>query len=368
MSTIEWTNETWNPFVGCSKISPGCTNCYAINQAYRNNAMAKEMPNPGRMRYYEGLAEKKGDRIDWTGIVRFVPEALEIPFHWKKPRKIFVNSMSDLFHESIPFEQIDQVIAVMALTGHHTYQALTKRPERMLRYFEQFLAEDNFRRFANQMADYYENRPDLFTRDGDRCLKDCDSYLSGGAIYEILYNAFDNAPLSEDDYLANVWLGVTVENQKAADERIPLLLQTPAAIRFLSVEPQLEKIDLTSLHMEGITNLDCLKGCHGVNYPLQGQCKKIDWCVIGGESGPGARPFYLDWARSLLQQCKEANVPAFMKQLGSNVWDSCPPPEHLAELGVLDESYCQLKLRDRKGASPSEWPEELRVREFPVEK
>jgi protein gp37 len=363
MSKIQWTDQTWNPFVGCSKISEGCYNCYAINQSYRNHAMAQKMPNPGRMKYYEGLT-KKSDRINWTGIVRFVPEALEIPFHWKKPHKVFVNSMSDLFHESIPFEQIDQVIAVIALTGQHTYQILTKRPERMLRYFKQFLEEDNFRRFANQMAAYYGNRPDLFTKVGDRCLKDCDGYLSGSAIYDVLCNAFDNASLGEDDYLANVWLGVTVENQKAADDRIPLLLQTPAAVRFLSCEPLLEKIDLSMLHVEGITNVNCLRGCHGINYPLKGRCNKIDWIIIGGESGPGARPFHLDWARSLIHQCQSANIPVFVKQLGRNVWDSCPPPEHLADMG-LTASYCQIKLRDRKGASPDEWAEELRVREWP---
>jgi protein gp37 len=320
MSKIQWTDRTWNPFVGCSKVSAGCTNCYAILQAYRNNAMAQKMSHPGRMRYYEGLTEKKGDRINWTGIVRFVPEALEIPFHWKKPQKVFTNSMSDLFHESIPFEQIDQVFAVMSLTPQHTYQILTKRPEQMLEYVKSA-----------------KNRVRIAAVDTGRSLN-------------IDHSSIESCQW--DWPLPNLWLGVTVENQKAADDRILLLLQTPAAIRFLSVEPQLEKIDLSVLHVEGITNLDCLRGCHGVNYPLQGRCNKIDWVIIGGESGPGARPFNLDWAQSLLQQCHEAQVHVFMKQLGNN---------------VFEESGDQIKLYDRKGANPDEWPEGLWVREFPRE-
>jgi protein gp37 len=323
MSNIEWTDVTWNPFVGCTKISAGCTHCYAINQAYRNHAMAAKMPNPGRMKYYEGLTHKKGDRTDWTGFVRFVPEALEIPLRWKKPRKIFVNSMSDLFHESIPFEQIDRVVAVMALTPQHTYQVLTKRPERMLEYVQS--AKNRIRIAAIDLG----RAKGIEHSDIESCQWDWP--------------------------LPNVWLGATVENQKAADDRIPLLLQTPAAIRFLSVEPLLEKVDLNLLHVEGITNLDCLRGHHGVSYPLQGRCNKINWVIIGGESGPGARECNIEWIKSALKQCKSADVPAFVKQLGSR-------PSNLPTYVSLKD-----KLRDRKGANLSEWPEDLRVREFPAE-
>ena len=299
MTSIEWTDETWNVFVGCSKVSEGCRNCYAINQAYRNNAMAQAMPNPGRMKYYEGLTEKKDNRVEWTGLVRFVPEALQIPLRWKKPRRIFVNSMSDLFHESVPFEQIDQAFSVMSITPQHTYQILTKRPGRMVEYF----------------------------------------------------SSRANAPL------LNVFLGCTIENQKAVGSRAQHLskLHQIGWRTFYSVEPLLEAVNL---------NLS--------QYP-------VDWAIVGGESGPGARAFYLDWARSLIQQCRFAKVPAFVKQLGSNVWDKClpfdpstllrdhtaqgPPPAHLAALGLINESYCQLQLRSRKGNNMEEWPEELRIRE-----
>lgn len=139
---IQWTDETWNPTVGCSKISEGCQNCYAIGQAYRNTAMGQKFANPGRLAYYEGLTEKKGDRAEWTGTVNFVPEALEIPLKWKKPRRIFVNSMSDLFHGGIEDHELDQIFAVMALTPQHTYQVLTKRPDRMAEYCNNFTIED----------------------------------------------------------------------------------------------------------------------------------------------------------------------------------------------------------------------------------
>jgi protein gp37 len=116
MTEISWTDKTWNPLVGCSKTSTGCKNCYAVQQAYRNEAIGKTMENPGRLAYYEGLTEKRGNRIEWTGTVNFVPEALEIPLKRKKPTKWFVNSMSDLFHESVPDEWIDKIFAVMALS------------------------------------------------------------------------------------------------------------------------------------------------------------------------------------------------------------------------------------------------------------
>lgn len=320
MSNIEWTDETWNVFVGCSKVSAGCSNCYAINQAYRNNAMAQKMPNQGRMKYYEGLTEKKGEHVEWTGLVNFVPEALEIPFKWKKPRKVFVNSMSDLFHDAVTDEQLDQVFAVMALTAQHTYQVLTKRPKRMKEYL------------TNSQTSAWFSAIDVVRATGAE------------------YPAFEH----EWEWpLPNVWLGVSVENQQASDDRIPYLLETPAAVRFLSCEPLLGSIDLSLLHMEGITNIDCLNGRHGVDFPLKGKCNKIDWVIVGGESGAGARSFDLTWARWIQKQCKDAGVSFFLKQLGSNVFGS--------------KNFVQekIKLKSRKGGDMTEWPEELRVRQFP---
>ncbi|HET8686195.1 MAG TPA: DUF5131 family protein, partial [Methanosarcina sp.] len=206
MSNIEWTNESWNPILGCSKISAGCRNCYAINQAFRNWKMAEGLPENkrGRLAYYEGLTKGFDD---WTGKLVFVPEALEIPLKRKKPQTYFVNSMSDMFHKNVEDEWLDQIFAVMALTPQHTYQILTKRPERM----EEYLSD-----------------PETIERIEE-------------AGYEFSHNMdnLNNWPLP------NVWLGVSVENQKAADERISLLLDTPAAIRFLSCEPLLEFVDLS---------------------------------------------------------------------------------------------------------------------------
>lgn len=247
MTTIEWTQETWNPITGCNKVSPGCAHCYA-----------------------ETLAKRFwGDR-PFTE-VRFHPERLPAPIKRRKPTTYFVNSMSDLFHPSITDEQLDQIFAVMALTPRHTYQVLTKRPERML---------DHMLRWKGIFDYSGAMRP---------------SY---------------NFPLP------NVWLGVTCENQKTADERIPLLLQTPAAVRFLSVEPQLEHVDLTCLHYQNLTNINALTGRHGLTF--DGTGNKVDWVICGGESGAGARPFDLSWARSLRDQCKDSGVAFFMKQGGSN--------------------------------------------------
>lgn len=291
MTNIQWTDETWNPTVGCSKISEGCRNCYAIGQAYRNNAMGAKLATPGRLAYYEGLTEKRGARTEWTGLVNFVPEALEIPFKWKKPRKIFVNSMSDLFHESIPFEVIDQVFAVMALTPHHTYQVLTKRPDRMLEYLTNASVEKRIFKIACGIAD--------------------DS--------PALKSVHHNWPLP------NVWLGVTVENQRAADERIPLLLQTPAALRFLSCEPLLGEVNFSG------------------DMP--------DWVIVGGESGAGVRCTQINCIDSIVRQCQKAKVPVFVKQLGAK-----------PVVGVGD----LWPTSDRKGAIVSEWPKHLQFQEFPA--
>lgn len=241
VSNIEWTGQTWNPIVGCSKVSQGCRNCYAINQAYRNWAIGEKMPEEkrGRLVYYEGLTGKHGDRVEWTGEVKFVPEALEIPLKRKKPETYFVNSMSDLFHESVEYKWLAKILEVCSQTPQHTYQVLTKRPERMKQLMREF------------------------------------------------YGATGLKPLS------NVWLGVTVENQKAANERIGHLLKTPAAVRFLSCEPLLEQV---ILHEE---YLHCL-----------------DWVIVGGESGKNCRPCDQDWIQSIVDQCIETKTPVFVKQLG----------------------------------------------------
>lgn len=261
---ISWTHgegfigETWNPVTGCSKVSPGCAHCYA-------ERMDK------RIRAARGEEWRAWTPENATYNVRLHPERLEDPLHWKKPRMVFVNSMSDLFHESVPDEFIDKVLEVIRRTPQHTYQVLTKRPHRM----------DSF---------------------------------------------FHNVARRETVALANVWLGVSVENQKAADERIPLLLQTPAAVRFLSCEPLLGQVHLFEWlspcgyycdHSEEYLNAPQFEGLEGWDIWFGGHHpdrSKIDWVICGGESGPNFRPMNPDWARSIRDQCASAGIPFFFKQ------------------------------------------------------
>lgn len=252
-SSIEWTDRTWNPLSGCSKVSKGCKNCYAERIFNR--------PYPGR-RFTD---------------VQMHPERLGQPLSWKKPKLVFVNSMSDLFHEAVPDEFIDQVFAVMALAEQHTFQILTKRPERMLAYLS--AGEDRL----DAIWDAYQ-----------------------WAIHKFLY---ENPRVSNKEWgkpkfvpwpLPNVMLGVSVEDQETADYRIPRLLQTPAAARFISCEPMIGPVDLTGwLSTDG--------------------GPRIDWVIAGGESGPNARPMHAAWVRAIRDQCLSADAPFFFKQWGEYV-------------------------------------------------
>ncbi|MFM6194197.1 MAG: DUF5131 family protein [Planktothrix sp.] len=302
MSNIEWTGETWNPIIGCSKISAGCRNCYAINQAFRNWKMAEGLPENkrGRLAYYEGLTKGFDD---WTGKLVFVPEALEIPLKRKKPQTYFVNSMSDMFHKNVEDEWLDEIFAVMALTPQHTYQILTKRPERMQEYLSN---SETIERIEEAGYEFSHNM-------------DC----------------LNNWPFP------NVWLGVSVENQKAADERIPLLLETPAAIRFLSCEPLLEFVNLSrwlpiELEESGWNRLEPLID------PLT-----FDWVIVGGESGRGARRCDVQWLEEITEQCLAADVAIFVKQFGSK------------PTGI------DIKLSDKKGGDFNQFPESLQFRQMP---
>lgn len=291
MSAIQWTDETWNWLVDCSRVSPGCAHCYAADAA--KSARLQQFPQ------YQTVK-------DWDGTVEFVESQLDKPLKRRKPTRYFTCSMSDVFHESVPFEWIDRAFAVMALTPQHTYQVLTKRPERMLRYLTSEGRAQNIAVAVTWLT------------------------VSPSQIYKGYQSAFP---------LPNVWLGVTVENQKAADERIPLLLQTPAAVRFLSCEPLLEEIDIAS-YLKAHEWNDDFSATHSV----------IDWAIIGGESGSKARPFHLSWARSLIQQCKDAGVAVFVKQLGSH---------------YVTASGVHWQCGSRKNGDPEGWEEDLRVRQFP---
>lgn len=320
-SKIEWTDATWNPVRGCSRVSEGCRNCYAERQAAR-------FSGPGQP--FEGFAKMVRGSVaqtllaapdahpgvgapQWTGKVALIPELLELPLHWKKPRRIFVNSMSDLFHEAVPDDVIAKVFGVMRAARRHTFQVLTKRPQRM----------HDWMRWITESADGPVTRCWLEMQD------------SIG-----LVNIPERAWVEEDDDdgppnpwpLPNVWLGVSVEDQARADERIPLLLQTPAAVRFLSVEPLLGPVDLRGGGPVPRRYLGCECGGSVCSHK-----SKIDWVIVGGESGGPperalvekagitghpAKTLYkqkleaLAWVRSLRDQAVAAGVPFFFKQWG----------------------------------------------------
>jgi protein gp37 len=285
-SKIEWCDTTWNPVTGCSPVSDGCKHCYAKRDWARLSA------NPKTVYFGREFSD-----------VKCHPEKLDLPLRWKKPRRIFVNSMGDLFHPDVPFEFIAAVFAVMASTSRHTFLVLTKRPERMLAFFQWLDLLDE--------GEWPLNEPPPPT--GIVCI-----------LYDIAEPIvkFHKKSIPKCHWrtwpLSNVQLGVTAENQKAADERIPLLLQTPDAKRFVSIEPMLGPIDL------GVTGA---LGCNCENdETCSGRCvfyrnaidktKRVDWVVAGGESGPKARPLHPDWVRSIRDQCKTAGVPFMFKQHG----------------------------------------------------
>lgn len=297
MSKIQWTEQTWNPIVGCSIVSPGCTNCYAMKMAARIETM-------GTAPHYIGTTKKVNGNAVWTGkLARAPTKAFLAPLRRGTPTMYFVNSMSDLFHEDCPEEWIADVFNIMAATPHHTYQVLTKRADRM-------------------------------------------QHIMAGPKPHHLWSP----NLWHCRTLPNVWLGVSTERQKEADERIPLLLQTPAAVRFISAEPLLGPIDLTD-HCNGHYFFDTLRGTRWHDDP-DGQnltekfSPSLDWVIVGGESGPGARRMEVDWALSLINQCKSADVRCFMKQIGSRLATDCDS-------------------KDRKGGNWNDWPSDMRVREMP---
>jgi len=278
-SGIEWTDATWNPIVGCSLVSPGCTNCYAMKMAARIVAMNEGAHKASVARdpewgaigesHYEGITQPSKAGPVWTGKIGVVDDyAFTKPLRWKRPRRIFVNSMGDLFHESIPDEAIDRVFAVMALAPQHTFQVLTKRSARMRAYCSDPGVRDRI------IAAMY----------------------ALGAVHAAI-------PWP----LPHVWAGVSAEDQPRADERIPDLLATLAPVRFVSAEPLLGPIDFTSMPR---------KSGEGLMRPLDGRFRTLDWIIVGGESGPGARPMHPDWARSIRDQCVDAGVPFFFKQWG----------------------------------------------------
>lgn len=336
-SSIEWTDATWNPVAGCSIISQGCTNCYAMKMAARIEAM-------GSAPHYAGLTTGTKAGAVWTGEIAVAPDSiLTQPLRWKHPRRIFVNSMSDLFHEGVPDEAIDKVFAVMALCPQHTFQVLTKRATRMRTYV------------SRRTGDWQNVLPDAFAPGTLPITKNQVERTLGRAA------KLTGDPPTPTWPLSNVWLGVSTEDQPRADERIPELLATPAAKRFLSCEPLLGPLAMDGRNLVGDeTYWNWLKGERGPSVQhiaaKPEQTAKIDWVIVGGESGPRSRPFALEWARNIISQCQTAGVACFVKQLGAKPGDRQSP------------QFCHepIRLKDRKGGDWSEWPEDLRVREFPT--
>lgn len=343
---IAWTDATWNPIRGCSRVSEGCRFCYA-------ERMAARFTGPGAP--YEGLAKQTSAGPRWTGKVRLIEEHLNDPLRWTRPRKVFVNSMSDLFHEALPDSDVLRIFDVMreAHGRGHVFQVLTKRAARM----RQFCSQLNF------------DGGDLNGRPHRMFLEDRGLNRQ-------------HQPISFAPLMRDLWLGVSVENQEAADDRVPELLATPAAVRWLSVEPQLGPVDISKWLNHAADAFDAANRQDrpgSCDHPRGGglclRCgpgaTKIDWVVIGGESGPGARPFELKWARDLVEQCKVAGVAVFVKQLGEvpivpeAEWRAGPGRLLSATIRhLVPPGFVGLKFTGKAG-HPEEWPPELRVREYP---
>jgi protein gp37 len=336
-TSIEWCTDTWNPVTGCTRVSAGCDNCYAARQAATRLSHTRQ---------YQGLATiTPSGRAAFNGTLRFLPERLTDPLRWKKPRRIFVNSMSDLFHERVSDDFIAAVFGIMAAAWQHTFLVLTKRPERARFWFADHVGTgDVAEPIANGLYEY---------SDGDEeSVIAVANYVSGWSRWRAMPD--DGNPLNGTLRrwpLPNVWLGVSVEDQATADERIPLLLDTPASVRWVSAEPLLGPIQLDQGGaLEDGPWLD--EHGHGLN-----------WVVIGGESGPGARPFDVTWARQILKQCATTKVPAFVKQLGARPHSPC---DHFGLRQTDIGGGWEHQLRDKKGGDPEEWPHDLRVREYPA--
>lgn len=397
---IQWTDSTWPIVNGCNRISAGCGTGTA-GGCYAERLIATRLSKQPK---YAGLAEMKNGKPRWTGEMRIWEPHLTLPLKWRDPRKIFVANMGDLFHDDVPDDWIDRVHAVIAISQYvgrcrrrecdhenfrcwdqrleppkHTYQVVTKRAERMRLYY---------------------TSPDRIER--VRAAADAVGWT------------FTPNALSEMTWpLPRLWLGVSVEDQKTANRRIPQLIQTPAAVRFVSYEPALEAVNFRAIEHwhasysmaelertgwyeklglpEEPERIDALTGSMRDGEEMfrdlhRGAYPRLDWIILGGESGPGARPFWVPSGRKIVEQCRAARVPLFFKQMGSNVqdrndagFDGCEPhywPVEIEERDAIEHELdgtrdgyqgapVRIHLLDHKGGDMNEWPEDLRVRQFP---
>jgi len=345
VSAIQWTDTTWNPVRGCSVVSPGCTHCYAMKQAHRFSAAGQQ---------YAGLTKLTNGGPVWTGAVRLVPEKLDESLRWRKPRRVFVNSMSDLFHEGVPDEYVAAVFGVMAAAPQHDFQVLTKRPERMRGWFAWLSAHGGIgpyiRSHAPVLRGYFASGKRTEAYRGRTVRSSSDAW-------RMVFNA---AACVGAGPLPNVWLGVSVEDQARADERIPPLLQTPAAVRFLSVEPLLGPVNLDAVLCRWRSSEN-----EGTRIGGRHEWTGLHWVIVGGESGYGARPCDVSWVRSVVAQCKAAGVACFVKQLGSKPTSTSDRISHRGDRSRRPCGFYRY-LNSSKGGDPAEWPSDLHVREWPV--
>lgn len=358
-SSIEWTTYTWSPTVGCTRVSAGCEHCYAELMAHRLEAM-------GRSEYAGTTKVLPDGSVRWTGQVNLLKDRVTLPMRWRKPKRIFVDSMSDLFHETVPDWFIFGVWRTMAMTPQHIYQILTKRPERMLDWFAKLDdpgdASVTFVGSRDGTKPGFPNR--MSQAEADRVLKagrarmfyEWSDHLGEPGEGEArpgearpTYD-WEQGPRWWPTKLSNVWWGVSVEDQASAESRIPLLLRVPATVRFLSCEPLIGPVNLN----QGLWGY-CPEHDNESGFCEHAQCRSVQrlgWVIIGGESGPGARPFHLDWARRMMSQCDFAGVPVFVKQLGS---------KPRVGSGIRYEG-----MRDGgHHGDMDEWPEDMRVRRYP---
>lgn len=313
-SSIQWTEKTWNPTIGCTRVSQGCKHCYAF-----------DLHDNRHKGWLNGWTDAPKQYHKPFTTLQTIPERLLEPLRWKKPSRVFVNSMSDLFHPDVPTEFLDKVFAVMFYMAEvHTFQVLTKRPERMKVYLNDpelpkrlivetlAIVDQTFKPRAHEVQNSFAVKSAVKFSLGTETL---DHFEQHGVQHP------------------NIWLGVSVENQATAEERIDSLLLTPAGVRWLSCEPLLEAVDLKQWLF------------------------LLDWVVVGGESGAKARDFKLDWAMDLLLQCKANKTAFFMKQLGSVL---VKRSKVLGDNGILNG-----RLSDKHGGKIEEFPQFLQVREYP---
>jgi protein gp37 len=339
MSTeIEWTQEVWNFLRGCSRDNAECDRCYAMFVSRR-----------GLLAIDAGLTklrpkDSKRPGVDWTGKIAVMTERLGLPLRWKKPRKVFVNSMSDLFHPGVPFEVIAAAFGVMAATPRHTYQVLTKRPERAAEFFAWLGTVTMDEMHAGT------------TKHGVHTLR------TDGDGYDLALRAWYALRGSFPWPLPNVHLGVSAGRQETAEEKVPALLRLPAAVRWVSAEPLLGEVDFTKLALADGLVLNALRGV--TTHPPHGSITvgpRLDWIVPGGESGSRPRWCDLAWIRRIVKQGAIAGVPVFVKQLGGNPI-FYPGNEETGYEGVPQ----LVEINDAKGGHIDEWPEDLRVRQWPA--